>query len=783
MSGTGAAGDHDPLEVLAVILRLEVGPVTLTPRRLTCPYRVTTAAGTESLDLVYKYEEEVFDPFDPAHRNLAAVMAAQPALNYGLFCQEMVFHDPLDQADRRLFRDMAANTAREIYVKKLLEPNPFLTGPARGLPALKRSSYLRAKMVFPSQTALTPTAPWGRPEAGAAVLSSGGKESLLSFALLREMGRPVHPVFINEAGRHWFTALRAYRHFQAHEPLTSRVWTNSDRLFAWMLRRLSFIRPDFASLRADIYPLRLWTVAVLIFGALPLLKKRGLARLVVGDEFDTTSRTSSHGITHYDGLYDQSIYFDHALSRYYQAKGWRVQQFSLLRPLSELLVEKILVERYPAWQTLQVSCHASHLDQGRVAPCGRCEKCRRVVGMLAALGADPEHCGYAPAQVAHCLADLTKKGVHQEAVSAEQMLFLLEQKGLLPPPGQGKPRRKPRPEAQKLRFDPVRSPLETIPRDLRRPLFRILLAHAQGAVRRMGRVWLDFDPLNDPGLDHPYPFEGPSRPGPAGPGGRPDPARSHLWGELSWPGAARRLGEVDLALLPVGAIEQHGPHLPLDTDAYDAWHLAEAAARACATPRPLVLPLIPYGVSYHHEDFPGTIAVSPDTLSKMVYEVGLAAARHGVVKLVIVNGHGGNGPALHFAAQMINRDAKIFTCVESGETSDSDIDQLVETPNDVHAGETETSTALATRPELVDLGAARTAVPRFTSRFLDFSSRRSVTWYAHTAKLSASGVLGDPSKASVAKGERIWDLMISRLVEFVEHLKGLTLEEIHQRRY
>ena len=182
---------------------------------------------------------------------------------------------------------------------------------------------------------------------------------------------------------------------------------------------------------------------------------------------------------------------------------------------------------------------------------------------------------------------------------------------------------------------------------------------------------------------------------------------------MTWPEAEARFRETDLVLLPVGAIEQHGPHLPLDTDAYDADWLAREVAAACSDPKPLVLPLIPYGVSYHHEDFAGTLSVRNETMAQIIYDVGMGAARCGATKLVIINGHGGNGPALAFAAQMINRDARIFTCVESGETSDVDIDALAETPNDVHAGEVETSTTLALRPDLVHMDKARVGGDQF----------------------------------------------------------------------
>jgi creatinine amidohydrolase/Fe(II)-dependent formamide hydrolase-like protein len=185
---------------------------------------------------------------------------------------------------------------------------------------------------------------------------------------------------------------------------------------------------------------------------------------------------------------------------------------------------------------------------------------------------------------------------------------------------------------------------------------------------------------------------------PASAGRRPD---TYFWGELCWPDAAHRLDIVDTALLPVGAIEQHGPHLPLDTDAFDAEYLAKCVADGCSDPQPLVLPLIAYGVSYHHEAFKGTISINNDTLANLVYDIGISVAKNGIKKLVIINGHGGNAPSLNFAAQRINQDARIFVCVDTGETSDVDVDSLIETPNDVHAGEIETSTSLAIRPHLV----------------------------------------------------------------------------------
>ena len=341
------------LEDLRIFDRLEVGPVRVEKRRVSAPYRLFAEGKEDATEFVYRFEEDVFEPGDADSSNLAGMMMAQLALNYGLFCRDIVFRGLYDEIDRKFLSDMMENTSREILVKKILQPNLFLVGEAANISPVRRKRYTAARIRFENLLA-TPVS--GKrsfhrtKRSGHAVLSSGGKDSLLSFSLLHELGKDVHPVFVNESGRHWFTALNAYRYFREIFPNTSRVWVNSDRVFAWMLRRMPFIREDFSDVRSDEYPIRLWTVAVFLFGVLPIVRKRGLGRIVIGDEYDTTVRANYRGISHYDGLYDQSRYFDQALSRYYMRKGWSINQFSILRPLSEMLIEKILAERYPSVQ-------------------------------------------------------------------------------------------------------------------------------------------------------------------------------------------------------------------------------------------------------------------------------------------------------------------------------------------------------------------------------------------------------------------------------------------------
>ncbi len=499
----GGAAAVDPWDSICAIRHLDVGPVRIEPSRVVAPYTITTGSGSDTIDFIYRFEQPVFETANGAAYNLASMMAAQIALNYGLFADEIRFHGTYDDADRQFLRDMAENTAREIVVKKFLEPNPFLVGRARNLPPVKRDRYCRARLRFvkaprsPERRTAGDSGPWSNDPQVCAILSSGGKESLLTLGIMREIGFRSHPIFINESGRHWLTALNGYRHLAATHPDTSRVWTNSDRVFSWFLRHLPFVRQDFQNVRSDEYPIRLWTVAVFLFGALPLMRHRGVGRLLIGDEFDTSRRMFHQGIAHYDGLYDQSSYFDSALTRYFQRKGYQVEQFSILRNLSEMLVQKTLAERYPDLFEHQVSCHAAHQEGNRVRPCGRCEKCRRIVAMLTVFQIDPRKCGYSESQVAQCLDAVGVRGVHQESEGAQHLAYLLAQRGILGSSGDGLPAPLPRPEVLKLRFDRDKSPASTIPPDVRKAIFHILLEHADGAVRRDGKAWSESDPISD----------------------------------------------------------------------------------------------------------------------------------------------------------------------------------------------------------------------------------------------------------------------------------------------
>ena len=215
---------------------------------------------------------------------------------------------------------------------------------------------------------------------------------------------------------------------------------------------------------------------------------------------------------------------------------------------------------------------------------------------------------------------------------------------------------------------------------------------------------------------------------------------SVAWPELSAP-AARVL------LLPLGATEQHGPHLPLATDTIIARALADAVG--AERPDVAVAPVLPYGSSGEHAGFPGTLSLGQVGLELAVVELIRSADRFDAV--VVFSWHGGNDEPLRRAAERLRDEGRNVAVWDPSPVDDGDL----------HAGRIETSLMLALAPELVgDERPAEAAEP--LEQLLPMLRAGGV------AAVSRSGVLGDASRATAEQGAVLVDMLASRLADFVD---------------
>jgi mycofactocin precursor peptide peptidase len=199
-----------------------------------------------------------------------------------------------------------------------------------------------------------------------------------------------------------------------------------------------------------------------------------------------------------------------------------------------------------------------------------------------------------------------------------------------------------------------------------------------------------------------------------------------------------------LLVVPLGSVEQHGPHLPLSTDTAVAG--AVAAAAADALDGALLAPALTYGASGEHEDFPGTISIGTEALTGLLIEYGRSACRW-AGRVLIVNGHGGNLDALRAAGTVLRsegRDVAWFACaVPDG---------------DAHAGRTETSLMLHVEPDWVRGARAAAGETAPISTLLPRLRAGGVR------AVSPNGVLGDPAGASAEEGAALLAGLVERLV-------------------
>jgi creatinine amidohydrolase len=231
--------------------------------------------------------------------------------------------------------------------------------------------------------------------------------------------------------------------------------------------------------------------------------------------------------------------------------------------------------------------------------------------------------------------------------------------------------------------------------------------------------------------------------------------------------AARRGG---VAVLPTGAIEQHGPHLPLDTDSWSSFAIAARAAAQVERVPVLVLPPLWWGLSPYWMVFPGTLTLRPETLLELIFDLSRSVAHHGFKKLLILNGHGGNDGLIQAAAIKCQTDELRVAAVSYWSLVPAELRELA--PRDGgsigHAGQAETSIQLELQPECVRLEAVRPEQCLDLTSEAGRASEGVVYSPPDPRRESPHGVYGLATEGSRERGEGIVQAAARALAEYLE---------------
>jgi creatinine amidohydrolase len=232
-----------------------------------------------------------------------------------------------------------------------------------------------------------------------------------------------------------------------------------------------------------------------------------------------------------------------------------------------------------------------------------------------------------------------------------------------------------------------------------------------------------------------------------------------------------------IALLPVGAIEQHGPHLPVAVDACINSGIVARALELLPADLPVtVLPLLPVGKSNEHQAFPGTLTLSAETLARLWTEIGESVARAGVRKLVLFNSHGGQPQVMDIVARDLRVRLGMLVVAYSWYAAGvpPDLFHGEEVRHGIHAGAIETSMMLHLRPDLVQLARAADFVPLMRQmadegyRLLSPTGPGKLAWQAQD--LHPSGAAGDARNADAERGRALVDHAAQALVDLLREV-------------
>jgi creatinine amidohydrolase len=261
-------------------------------------------------------------------------------------------------------------------------------------------------------------------------------------------------------------------------------------------------------------------------------------------------------------------------------------------------------------------------------------------------------------------------------------------------------------------------------------------------------------------------------------------APAHDWSEIDWSAVDKTAAARWIAVLPLAATEQHGPHLPLETDVLiGEAYLARVRELLPAALPATFLPIQKVGISTEHIDFPGTLTLSTEAALREWTALGEDVARAGLKKLVIVTSHGGNSAAMTLVAQDLRAHHGLLAVTTSWSrlSAAEKLFPAEEVRHGIHGGAVETSIMLARYREHVRVEAIADFRPASIAMEQDFrrlSTQRPAPFAWQAQDLHPSGAAGNATLASAAKGERLIDQGARAFIELLEDLDRFDVKRL-----
>lgn len=442
---------------------------------------VSFRSGEDIIDfpLIFSFSEDI-----EVDENMAGMMLTMPAINFTYFSKNLTLDFDVSAEDLSLLSSFLKINAREVFVNKICR---------------RRYEFILPDYI-PEESEISPETADGRttitakniiskkyhmePDYTASiVLSSGGKESLLTYGLMNDAGSKVYSAFFNESGGHWRTAKTSYDFYVKNFENVVKVWSNVDRFYHFVLRKLKILDQNVVKRIADTYPIQLFIFPVYVFSIIPFLIKYHIGSVLMGNEFDDPrDMPDFKGLKHYYGVFDQSNDFSDMITDYLSAKGINSRLWSAVYPISGNLVEEILIRRYPNLFRLQRSCHSCHFRNGSIVPCAKCTKCFGVMMFVLNARGNPEEIGYLIDDIDNLETAINNAKMRLDSDELEYLKNSLFE---------GKDVKSELRHVRGIHILPKeKQPLDRIPEIFKDRIFEILLKYADGIYKLPADKWV-----------------------------------------------------------------------------------------------------------------------------------------------------------------------------------------------------------------------------------------------------------------------------------------------------